>query len=358
MTSIDGIQGDATAARVAVAIVSYGTSAMVTASMPKLMQELSHLAGHHVVIVDNDSPNGDGLRLEQGIAALDLGPAVEVVRSPVNGGFAAGNNIAFERFRQLPWQPDAILLLNPDAEMHPGALREMLRVMQVAPRAGFVGPRLENPDGSSWVAAFRFPTLTAEVVAGLAIGHIGPLHRFTTVMPDTDTPTAVDWVTGTATLIRRAAWEALGDMDDGYFLYFEEVDYMLQGRRLGWESWHAPAALIGHVAGAATGVKDGRIARGRQPDYWFQSWARYFAKNHGAGYARSAAAAKLLAILLGTVQRRLRGKVDPRPDRFLRDFAGKVVFARLSPPPCSAHAATPGGRPVPDMTPALHPRSA
>jgi GT2 family glycosyltransferase len=358
MAGTNDTVSDGTAARVAIAIVNYGTSALVIAAIPALMRELSYLAGHHVVIVDNDSPDDDGARLEHGIAALALGPSVEVVRSSVNGGFAAGNNLAFDRIRRLPWQPDAVLLFNPDAEMRPGALREMLRVMQANPQAGFIGPRLENADGTTWVAAFRFPSPAIEVVMGLGLSHVGPLRRFKMVFPDSGVPTRVDWVTGTATLIRHEAWAALGDMDDGYFLYYEEADYMLQGRRLGWESWHAPAALVGHIAGAATGVKDSQAVSGRQPDYWFQSWARYFAKNHGAGFARATAVVKLLAMLLGAAQRRLRGKSHGRPERFFRDFTEKVVLARLSPPPCSARATNPGGRPVPKADPSLLPRTA
>ncbi|TVQ59054.1 MAG: hypothetical protein EA355_00695, partial [Rhodobacteraceae bacterium] len=128
--------------------------------------------------------------------------------------------------------------------------------------------------------------------------------------------------------------------------YFEEIDYMLQGRRLGWESWHAPAARIRHEAGAATGIADSRARQGRQPDYWFQSWTRFYAKNYGAGYTRLTAALKLLAMATGVAQRRLRGKQVVGADRFLQDFAAKVVFARLTPPPASSRAATPGGRPI------------
>jgi FkbH-like protein len=335
-------QGDRSATGVAVCIVSYGTSQLVLAALPALMQELAHQPRRHVAIVDNASPDGDGARLRDGVAALDLGSDVEVILSPVNGGFAAGNNMAFAAIRGLSWRPEAVLLLNPDAEMQPGALDEMLAVMRVNPKAGFVGPRLENPDGTSWVGAFNFPTLASETAAGLGIGVFQ--RRAPTVIPDAETPVRADWVTGTATLIRSEAFEALGDMDDGYFLYYEEVDYMLQGRRLGWESWHAPAARILHEAGVATGVEAGQARRGRQPDYWFQSWARYFAKNHGPAYARLTAALKLAAMIAGSAQLALRGKHRRFAEGFYWDFAVKVLFARLSPPPASMRAATLGGQ--------------
>jgi GT2 family glycosyltransferase len=329
---------------VAVAIVSYGTSALVLAALPDLMRELARCARAHVVVVDNASPDDDGARLKTGIEALALGPSVAFVQSAVNGGFAAGNNRAFAEIRTLDWRPDAVLLLNPDAALKPGALAELFRVLDATPRAGFVGPRLVNPDGSSWVAAFHFPSLMREVAQMLGI--LALQRRFPKLVPDADHPVRVDWVTGAATLIRWDTVEALGDMDDGYFLYFEEIDYMLQGRRLGWESWHAPAARVLHEAGAATGVEDSWSRQGRQPAYWFQSWARYYAKNHGAAYARITAALTLVAMAFGVLQRRLRGRPFGGSERLLQDFAVRIVLARLTPPPASDRAATPGGRSV------------
>jgi hypothetical protein len=119
---------------------------------------------------------------------------------------------------------------------------------------------------------------------------------------------------------------------------------MLQGARLGWETWHAPAARIRHSAGAATGIEHGQAREGRQPDYWFQSWARYFSKNHGPAYARATAALKLAAMSIGHLHRRLRGKPVSRAEGFYGDFARKALLARLGPPPASDRAATPGGR--------------
>jgi GT2 family glycosyltransferase len=329
--------------RIAVVIVSYGTSRLVLTGLPALLKELDGFGAHHVFVVDNLSPDGDGARLEAGLAAFGAQDRVTFLASPINGGFAAGNNLAFAEIRRLDWTPTAVLLLNPDAELRPGAIREMLAVMHAQPAAGFVGPRLENPDGTSWVGAFNFPTFATEVSSALGIDLIARRHP--TVIPDTDAPTRADWVTGTATLIRWEALVALGDMDDGYFLYYEEVDYMLQGHRLGWESWHAPAALVLHEAGAATGIKNGAVKAGRMPGYWFLSWTRYFAKNHGPAYARATAVLKICAMLLGDLQRRLRGKSTPRPEAFLRDFTLKAAAARLSPLPSSDRAKTPGGQP-------------
>ena len=318
---------------IAVVIVNYATSQLVLAGLPALEAELEPFAHAHVFIVDNASPGGDGDALASGLEASGPHPRVTLLRSEVNGGFAAGNNVAFAEIRRRGLRPEAILLLNPDAEPEPGALAQMLAVMRARPRAGFVGPRLVYPDGTSWAAAFHFPSMAGEVTKALGIGVLARMAPI--LIPETDVPTRADWITGSAALVRREAFEALGDMDDGYFLYYEEVDYMLQGARLGWESWHAPAARVRHVGGASTGVRKSTVREKRMPAYWFRSWARYFAKNHGPGYARLTALLTIAARWLGDVQRRLRGQRDDRPDRFLPDFAANVAFARLSPPPAS-----------------------
>jgi len=314
--------------RLAVVIVSYRTAAMVLAGLPALMAELAPCARRRVVVVDNASPDGDGDRLAAGLAAAGFGEDVALIRSPVNGGFSAGNNLGFAALRALDWTPEAVLLLNPDAEVLPGALAEMLAVMDAQPRAGIVGARLRNPDGSTWSAAFNFPGVFSEFAAATGLGF---LERRRPILVEHAAPARVDWASGAALMLRQEALAAIGDMDEGYFLYFEEIDHMLRARRMGWETWTAPAALIAHDPGGATGMVDSRPRSGPMPDYWFASWRRYFAKNHGAAHARVAAAAKTAGLLIGAAQRGLRGRPDPHPPGFLRDFIRKALLAPLEP---------------------------
>ncbi|MDT8345917.1 MAG: glycosyltransferase family 2 protein, partial [Thermohalobaculum sp.] len=305
--------------RIAVATVNYCSADLVMTGLPALLAELAGFAAHRVVIVDNASPGDDADRLAAHLATLPGADGVRLVRSPRNGGFAAGNNLAFHALAADGFAPDAVLLLNPDAEVRPGAIREMAAVLRTRPHAGVVGARLEHADGTSWVAAFHFPSLMGEFARETGLSWLA--RRWPVLAPDTDTPARVDWVSGAAMLIRSEALAALGGMDEGYFLYFEEIDFMRALARRGWETWHAPAARVRHLSGKSTGIVNGRPERGRMPAYWFASWLRYFAKNHGAGYARAAAAAKLAGMLLGDLQRRLRGKPSGRPERFYRDFA-------------------------------------
>mgnify|MGYP003120839143 CR=1 FL=1 len=314
-------------ARIVVSIVNYGTSETVIAGLPALQAELEGFRDSVILIVDNASPGEDGARLAAHVERERLGPRVRVILSPRNGGFAAGNNVAFAACRELDWTPDAVLLLNPDAEVRPGAVREMLAVMAAHPRAGVVGGRLENPDGSTWVAAFRFPSAMSEFALATGVGAL--IRRWPRLVSDSETPKRVDWVSGAAMLVRWQALEGVGGMDEAYFLYYEEIDFMRRMNGAGWETWHAPAALVLHDAGGATGMLDGRPRAGRMPDYWFESWRRYFALNHGAGYARLAAWLKLAGMGAGFAQRRLRGRSYDLAPGFWEDFLRKAALARM-----------------------------
>jgi N-acetylglucosaminyl-diphospho-decaprenol L-rhamnosyltransferase len=313
-------------AKVAVSIVSYGTADLIAEALPALLAELSGFAVWDVAIVDNASPDNDADRMEAHLAKID-DPRVHLVRSPVNGGFAAGNNVALNAFKALDWTPDCVLLLNPDAEIRPGAIREMVRVMASAPRIGVVGAVLENEDGTTWTAAFNFPSMVGEFVRGVGLGPL--MRRWPVMAAQADGATApvkVDWVSGAAMLVRQEMIDDIGGMDEDYFLYFEEIDYMLQAAREGWETWHAPAANVLHVAGASTGIVGGLPKAGRMPAYWFQSWRRYFSKNHGWLYATVAAAMKLAGLGIGAAVRMLRGRRGRLSPGFVPEFTRRCLF--------------------------------
>jgi len=314
--------------RLAVAIVSYATADLVAAALPALLGELDGLAAAAVLVVDNASPGADADRLAAHLARIG-DDRVRLIRSARNGGFAAGNNLAFAAARDLGWRPDAVFLLNPDAAPRPGAVRALLEVLFSAPRIGAAGARLEREDGTGLSAAFNFPGAMIEFARGAGIGALQ--RRWPSMIPDPAGPVRVDWVTGAAVMLRWELVETVGGMDEGYFLYFEEVDYMRAATRAGWEIWHAPQARVLHHAGGATGLVAGVPRAGAMPDYWFTSWRRYFEKNHGRGYARLAAAAKLAGIGLGGIKRRLLGRPDRLAPGFAAGFARRCLIGAARP---------------------------
>ena len=311
-----------------VAIVNYRSADLVIGALPGLVEQLAACRHGVAIIVDNASPDGDADRLVAFLGSFDGRDRVILVRSPVNGGFAAGNNRAFEAAQSLPWRPDAVMLLNPDAMLRPAALARLAAVLRDHPRAGVVGAALENDDGSLRSGAFRFPSLMGEFARESAIGPLQRLWPSAAFVPGDD-PVRVDWVTGAAMLIRWSMLEAIGPMDEGFFLYFEETDFQRRAAQAGWEIWHAPTARVYHQAGSSTGIVGGQPRSGRMPAYWFASWLRYFTRNHGVGYARATAAMRLAGMAVGSVVRLLRGRRSHRATGFAVDFARRCLLAPL-----------------------------
>jgi hypothetical protein len=210
------------------------------------------------------------------------GGGARVLENPSNTGFGAGNNLVLRPALAEASPPDCFLLLNPDAYLEPGALPALVDFLASHPLVGLVGPRTGMRRGEAGATAFRFPGILNSLDEGL---HFGPLTRLLARWQLAPSPRTeahrTDWLSGGCVLVRREVLEEVGLFDEGYFLYFEEVDLSLRAARAGWESWYVPAALAVHEAGAATGASAGREVSRRMPRYWFESRRRYFLKNRG-----------------------------------------------------------------------------
>jgi GT2 family glycosyltransferase len=237
-----------------------------------------------------------------------------VLRAPCNGGFASGNNfgLAAAVDGRTPWgvlRPDIVWLLNPDTEVRPGAVFEVLRFMGSHPAAGIVGTGIENVEGSPWPSAFHFPTIWSELEHALAFG---PFTRAigdrAILYPPGDRPRRVDWVSGASLLVRREVIRKLGFLDEGYFMYYEETDYCLSAARSGIECWQVPSSRVMHHIGKSSGEGGAADYVRRRPACWFTSRERYFRKNHGAAYLHLVNLLWCLLYPVGTLLRLLRGK--------------------------------------------------
>src|SRR4029453_12548636 len=109
-------------------------------------------------------------------------------------------------------------------------------------------------------------------------------------------------------------------MDEGYFLYFEEVDFCLRANRSGWPCWYVPQSRVMHIAGQRTGVSSRERKLRRMPAYWFASRSRYFVKNHGLVYARMADIAFGVGLTIWMLRRPLTRRRNTDPPGLLADF--------------------------------------
>jgi GT2 family glycosyltransferase len=315
------------AVRVLVVIVNYKTAELTRKCLQSLVPEVARDGNFRVVVVENDS--GDGSALCSMVEQNGWSDWASVTLAERNGGFSYGNNRGIEPALRWPQPPDYFLLLNSDTEVRAGAISTLVEFMDKHPAVGIAGSSFENPDGSEWPIAFRFPSLASQLEQGMRFGPVTRLLRNSVQARTMGRETAqVDWVAGASMMLRRQVVNDIGLMDERYFLYFEEVDYCLQARRAGWPCWYVPQSRVMHIAGQSTGVSSDDRKLRRMPDYWFASRSRYFVKNHGLTYARLADLAFGLGLLFWTIRIMISGRESSDPKGFLADFWRKSVIFR------------------------------
>jgi len=315
----------------AVVVVNFRTAGLVVDCLGSLAQEVEALAGTRVVVVDNASGDDSLGRISKAIADGGWGRWARVLPLPENRGFSAGNNAAIRDLLAGASPPDWVLLLNPDTVVRPGALTALLEAGEADPSAGLVGSRLEDPDGTPQVSTFRFHGVLNQFDGALSLAGVSRLlSRWALVIPVPAASCHVGWLSGAGLLVRRRVLEEVGLLDEGYFLYFEEVDLCLRAARAGWACRYEPRSRIVHLVGKATGVDPAQALR-RLPGYVLASRRRYFVKNHGRAYAVAAD----LAWLAGHLGWRLRNRLLGRPDRaapgVLTDFLRHAAMAPRPP---------------------------
>ncbi len=316
--------------RLLVVTVNYRTADLVIESLRALETELQHLPGVRIAIVDNDSGDDSVEKIQTAIATAGWEKWATLMPSTVNGGFAYGNNYAIRPSLESPDSPDYFLLLNPDAQIQPGALKFLIAFMDDHPAAGICGSSLEEANGKPWPYAFRFPSLFGELEGGLRLGIVSKLlsrWRVVQVM-DQDQAQQIDWLPGASMMIRRQVLEAIGLMDEGYFLYYEETDFCLQAKHAGWSCWYVPQSRVMHILGQSTGVTAKHQAPKRLPQYWFDSRRRFFLKNYGLLYTAIADANWILGFSLWRIRRAIQQKPDFDPPQMLGDFIRNSVFLK------------------------------
>jgi N-acetylglucosaminyl-diphospho-decaprenol L-rhamnosyltransferase len=300
--------------RVDVGIVTWNTAGLTVEALRHLRSS-EQGCDLRVLVWDNASSDGtaDAIR-----AAF---PDVEVTESPTNLGFAVGVNRLLER-SEAPW----FLALNSDAWPEAGAIGTLVRTATANPRAALVAPRLERPDGQLEHSTHPFPSLE---VAGLyAIGRVArlPADEAKRLLLEPawqhDEARPVDWAVGAAWLLRRAAVDEVGALDESFFMYAEDLEWCWRARQRGWEVLFEPAALVRHV-GDASG-QQARDQRARTTMY-LRNTNAFFRRAHGPVRATAYRALNAIACGRMAVVSRRRG------DRERAAFWLAQAWAHLSP---------------------------
>jgi hypothetical protein len=263
--------------------VHWNVPALLDACLTSVEDEVARSCLTTETLVVDSASDSSELR-----AVLNRHPSVRTLFLEENRGYAAGCNAGMRSSCG-----EAVLLLNPDTELLPGALKTLWTTLQLSPRIGLVAPLLLNPDGSLQSWGYRFPG------ARNVLLDFFPLHprlvesTFNGRMPhgDGELPIAIDYPLGAAMLVRCATAEQVGLFDEHYGMYCEEIDFAQRLARDGRTRLLAPAARVIHHGGQSTGQRPSAMHQA----LWL-SRARYYR----CWAARRTCLIAWLAVELGT----------------------------------------------------------
>jgi N-acetylglucosaminyl-diphospho-decaprenol L-rhamnosyltransferase len=223
---------------VTIAVVSYNVRSLLERCLASARAELDGTQGR-LVVVDNASRDGspDVVRAQF--------PEAHLIANTENAGFGVACNQALAEAEP----GGAVLFLNPDAELRPGALAVLTRRLQDLPACALVGPKVTYPDGRAQPTRRRFPRLRDLFLEGTPLewrGVARPLLAQYYCDGAPEVAGRVDWLSGACLLGRVDALRAVGGFDPSFFMYFEEVDLSRRLAAYGWQTWYEPNAQVTH----------------------------------------------------------------------------------------------------------------
>lgn len=277
-----------------VVIVSWN----VAEPLRECLSALSHeTTVRRIVVVDNASRDQTCE-----IVAREF-PGVLLIRNEENVGFARACNQGITAAGGC----DDIALLNPDTRTVRGSLGILAAFLKDHPRAGAIGPRLLNPDGSIQPNGGPLPSPLGTFCRLTRLSSAFPSwfdRRFRWGREAFDAPAKVDQVSGACLVIRREALAQVGLLDELFFMYYEEVDWLTRASLLGWESYYVPGASVVHQWGASTNQVGTEALR-----WMSESEYRYFRKHRSPWLRPLSWALTRMELASHLLARRLRGQV-------------------------------------------------
>jgi GT2 family glycosyltransferase len=234
---------DAPATSLGVVIVSYNSRQHLARCLGSL-RDNPPPCPMDVVVVDNASSDGSADAVAEGF------PWARLIRSPTNDGYGVAANHGVRTLGATH-----VLLLNPDAEVTPGALKTLLDFSVAHPRAGVVSPRLLLGDGEPQPSARRFVSVSLVLLEALRLHLVLPRRLRGRLMLGTyfaqNATMRVPWVSGACHLIPRAAWDRIGPLTEETFCGFDDYDYCYRAWAAGYEVWLCAEATVVHHCSVA-----------------------------------------------------------------------------------------------------------
>jgi N-acetylglucosaminyl-diphospho-decaprenol L-rhamnosyltransferase len=199
-------------------------------------------------------------------------PQVHLIENPVNVGFARANNQAIQQCTGK-----YVLLLNPDTLVDPDTLQNLVDFLDNHPEAGATGARLLKPDGSMQISSHPQPTLFRELWRMFHLENFWSYSEYPLSKWGSDQAQEVDVLMGACLLLRKEVLDNIGNFDEDYFIYSEEVDLCVRIQRAGWHLYWVPSAKVVHFGGQSTQQVPNEMFL-----YLYHSKIKYFRKHHGS----------------------------------------------------------------------------
>jgi N-acetylglucosaminyl-diphospho-decaprenol L-rhamnosyltransferase len=307
-----------------IVIVNYRVPTLAIDCLHSIATQIESVPNTRVAICENGSGDNSAQLLAEAINAngWDRWCTLKVVQE--NLGFTGGNNILIRPALGSDDPPEYVLLLNADTVVGTGGLKALVEFMDRHSRTGIAGSRLEDPDGTPQQSAFRFPSPLSEFEGSVRLGLVSRLLVDKIVAPPvSEVPVEADWVAGASMIVRREVFDQIGLLDEGYFTYFEDVDFCFNARKAGWGVWYVPASRVVHLVGRSSGITN--KTESRLPSYSFEARRRYFLKNTGSMNAILADIGKIVGLMLWRLRVSL-GKQESFPPHYLCDSILHSVF--------------------------------
>lgn len=278
-----------------VIIVNYNGRSLLADCLDSIITRPKDGLAVRIIVVDNDSTDDSVEFMRRAY------PSVDVIESRKNLGFAAGNNLGIARSSS-----PLVLLLNSDARLTGNALAQMAAAINADPAIGQLGPRLRNPDGSLQKSVRGFPTPWRLATEYLYLRKLAPNSRLFNAFYaggfDFDSAADADFLMGACLLVRRAAIDEVGLMNETYFMFSEETDWAYRFWQSGWRVQYAPVADVIHLGGQSTKHDWDRMYRSQVAGH-----LRFLVLHHGIRTARRAQHVLLWSLRLRTAAYRLFG---------------------------------------------------
>ncbi len=312
-----------------IVIVNYRITDLTIDCLRSLSSQIESVPTARVAVCENGTGGDAAERLRRTIEQEDWGHWVSLTSVHPNRGFTGGNNAILQPALEWPDPPQYFLLLNADTTVRSNALKALVDFMDRHPEVGIAGSRMESLEGIPRSTAFRFHNVLSEFDRGLRLGIVSKLlSRWLIAGPLPEAPCQTDWTSGASMIIRREVFHTIGLLDEGYYTYFDDIDFCFNANKAGWPTWCVPDSHVMHLSGQSTGVTARETRAKRRPKYWFEARRRYFLKNHGPVYAAMVDAAFIAGLTIWRLRRLIQRLPDTDPEHLLLDSIRQSVFLK------------------------------